>query len=164
MTELIFTYRPHSWIRPISWINRITRKISKAPYDHVSILKDGIIYESTSGKGVHRQPYDQWKIGREGTWMDCYQVPEHQINMDYFEICEGKEYDYIDATMHFFKQFRMTRRWAKRILETKRYDKFTCSKLAALLMSMPQWWEALPSTLVYLCERRDYKLDKRIIE
>ncbi len=152
MTEIIFTYRPFRWIKPISWINRITRKISRAPYDHVAIKKDGVIYESTTGKGVRSIGYSDWKKGREGTYLFIYTAPDDAVDLIFFKQFEGRGYDYQSAINHFFHR--------KEAMAKRSYKKFTCSEFVALCMHMYDHWKALPRDVERECEMKNYPLNK----
>jgi hypothetical protein len=170
MTEILLTYRPFKWTKPMSWINRITRKISSSPYDHVAISTNWlyipkenrwikvnyqIVYESLGGEGVREIDYRDWVKDREGTWLDCYEVPEHHINFDLYSLAYGKPYDYWDAISHAFNNYKA--------MEKRKYKRYTCSKLTGLLLMLDNWYKALPSDITKVCERRDYKLDKRLL-
>lgn len=155
MTEIIFTYRPLTR-KPISWINQITRWISKADSDHVSINRGGIIYESVSGKGVHSTPIEEWFKGREGTELTIYLVPDEYVDLDYFKAFKGRKYDYRSALNHFFKRHKA--------MERKKYKKFTCSEFVAMCMHMDKHWEALPVDVERHCQRQGFESYQTIIE
>ena len=99
--------------------------------------------------------HENWKKDRVGTWIDCYTIPEDHINLDMYTLAHGKPYDHLDAIMHAFKNYK--------VMEKNKYKKYTCSKLVGLLMMLPNWWKALPVDIAEVCEKRNYKLDKRKI-
>ena len=148
--EIIFTYRPFEWKKPISWINRITRKISKSPYDHISIKKEGWVYESTAGIGVHKIKWSDWVKGREGTTVQVHQAPNHAFNWMIFQELNGRPYDYRSAILHVFK--------AKRRMRKRAMKAFTCSEFVGAMMNQPNFWELLPSDIKEICNKRKYPL------
>jgi hypothetical protein len=153
MTEIIFTYRPRKLGKPISLVNRITRRISQSPYDHVLILEEGIVYESSAGKGVHSQKFELWKQGREGTHLYCYEVPKALIDRDLMMMMEGKPYDYRSAFLHFLRM--------KKAMKKRMFEAFTCSEFVGFVIGLDNWWSALPEDVSDYCEMRNFPLDKR---
>lgn len=147
MIEIIFTSRPLS-LKPISWVNAITRIKTRSPFDHVSLKYKGYIYESTAGKGVHKIHWSDWVIGREGSYLLCYEIEKRDaIKFIVFENLLGTKYDYWANIYYLFG--------AKKMLKRKSKDRMFCSELIASMMGYPNPHEFTPDDLER--ELRDYK-------
>lgn len=128
MPYIIATYRPFEWLKPISWINSISRQKKRAPYDHIAYLKEGYIYESVIGKGVHKIAFEDWKKGREGTTLALFKVKESDLDLNVFCKLEGRKYD---IPANFFNLFGLTK------LLSKNADKrIQCAELIANMMHL----------------------------
>lgn len=161
MTEVIFTYRPFELRKKISWINLITRQISKrgrdlvyAP-DHVAIKHKGYVYESSAGVGVHRIQYSEWVKGREGTTLQVYEVPHYYIDLDMFELVKGRPYDYRSALFHFFGYEKGMKRRA--------FKAFTCSEFVGLMIGHKEWYKALPIDIKEELEAAKFELEEIVL-
>lgn len=129
--EVILTSRPVSWKSPISWVNSITRLRTRSPFDHVAILYNGVVYESTSGPGVHCQLFREWTKGREGTYLFCYKIPKDQeIDFKFFNSVRGKKYDYWANILFLFG--------AKHGLKKHSTKRYFCSELVASMLQMKE--------------------------
>ena len=146
MIEIIFTSRPISW-KPISWVNAITRMKTNSPFDHVALKCRGYVHESTSGKGVHKIKYEDWLMGREGTYLFIYQVPNDLINFGIFENLKGRGYDYKANILYLFGR--------KKALKKKANDKLFCSELIAHMMRLENPYEYTPDDIEY--KLREYE-------
>lgn len=155
MAHLVFTSRPLSIKQPISIVNAISRVVEGTFVDHVAILKDGVIYESVAGKGVHSMEYDEWKIGREGTHLFLLEIDDDLVDFNKFKLLKGKKYDYMANLFHLFK---MDKRLAVRPLK-----RIYCSELAAIMLGVPNSYDITPNDLFYLFEN-DNNLTNDIID
>ena len=126
MIEIIFNNRPVEFLRPISWVNGITRMKSKGAFDHISARKDGLILESSAGKGVHKQPFDEWRKGREGTTIFIYSgIPDYAFDMDVFNMFleKGTKYDYKANVLYLLGMYKK--------LKKNNLERQFCSELIA---------------------------------
>ena len=127
MIESVLTHRPFQFTKPISYVNEISRIRTKSPFCHISIRKDGFVYESTAGPGVHKIDADLWKYGREGTTVFIYEMPEDYLNFDIFNDLEGKKYDYWANIQYAFRRGENL----EKALKKNPNDKIYCSELWA---------------------------------
>lgn len=154
MVQAVFTNRPLS-IKPISWVNGITRVKTKRPFDHVSILKDGVIYESTAGVGVHKIPFEEWKKGREGTTIFLFNMPEHHFSFDRFDSLEGVKYD-LKANLLFLMGMDDK-------LKNNSLKAIFCSELLALMEFKPDHYRWTPGMLAVSYAEQGFNLTMRTI-
>ncbi len=146
MIEVIFTSRPLS-LKPISWVNAVTRIKTKSPFDHVSLKYKGYIHESTAGKGVHKIHFDEWTKGREGSYLICYEIEDrNKVKFIHFENLLGTKYDYW-ANIYYLIG-------AKKMLERKSRQRMFCSELIAEMLELDNPHEYTPDDLER--ELRDY--------
>lgn len=125
MIEIIFTSRPLS-LKPISWVNALTRVKTRSPFDHVSLKYKGYIYESTAGKGVHKIHWDEWTKGREGSYLICYEIDRVDVKFIHFEDLLGTKYDYAANFYYLLGMYKM--------LERKTRKRMFCSELIAEML------------------------------
>lgn len=130
MTEIILTNRPVELKKPISWVNGITRMKTNGAFDHIAWRENGIVYESTAGKGVHSIPFNEWKKGREGTTIFIYHdLPDNFIDYSVFEYYRDNrtKYDYKANVLFFLNMLHK--------LEKKNEKRQFCSELVANCIS-----------------------------
>jgi len=77
----------------MAFANLINRTKQHYPFDHIAILKDGEIWESAFKVGVRKIDFEDWKEGREGTFLLIYTVPDDFIDFDLLENYMGRKYD-----------------------------------------------------------------------
>lgn len=146
--KIIFTYRPLKFSL-ISFVNMITRIVQGYPRDHVAILFDGDIYESSFGPGVQQLPYDEWVSDRIGTDVTEYTVDVEDLDFKVFDNLEFTKYDTRAAIFHLFGfEERLERRANKAI---------NCSELVALMLGMEKAWKATPEDVEKYLRSRFYK-------
>ena len=124
MPEIILTNRPVELKKPISWANGITRVKSKHWACHIAMRKDGIVYESTAGKGVQMVPFTDWCKGREGTTLFIYfDLPEEMFDWGVFDTFYEAQtgYDYKANILYLFNMISL--------LEKKNKKRQFCSEL-----------------------------------
>jgi hypothetical protein len=138
MAKIIFTFRPVSLKKPISLINAGTRIVQGYPRDHVSLYKDGEIYESVVGAGVQKIPFDEWYMDRIGTDVAIYEVPDEIIDWDLFDamLKAGIKYDLRAIFLHLIGK-------TKRLMKNAEAA-VTCSELMAMLLGMENAYKATP--------------------
>jgi hypothetical protein len=149
--DIIFTNRPVS-IRPISWVNAITRVHTKSPFDHVSLEYRDTVFESAAPKGVQKLHWNDWVEDRKGTYLICYQVPRSEVSFHVFESLEGRKYDYPANMYHLFG-------W-DRLLKKRKTKRIYCSELIAMMLGMKDAHEVTPDDL----ERRLREYPSYIME
>ena len=126
MIEIILTNRPVELKKPISWVNGITRMKTNGAFDHIAWMQNGLVYESTAGKGVHLIHFEDWKKGREGTTIFIYSdLPEDLIDFDIFFDFYSRptKYDYKANALFFFGMLHK--------LKKKNTKRQFCSELVA---------------------------------
>lgn len=144
MIEIIFTSRPLSW-KPISWVNAITRAVTRSPFDHVSLKYKTDIYESTAKDklnpkgGVHKVPFKEWVKYRKNSYLFIYQVNREDVSFDLFDYLEGTKYDYPANLFHLIG--------LKKKLKKKPNKRIYCSELIALMMGMKDSHSVTPAIL-----------------
>lgn len=144
MIEIIFTSRPLS-IKPISWVNAITRAVTRSPFDHVSIKYNTDIYESTAKDklnkkgGVHKVQFKDWVKYRKGSYLFVYEVDRSDISFNMFDYLDGTGYDYAANFYHLVGLNKM--------LKNKPNKKIYCSELVALMMGMKDAHKVTPAIL-----------------
>lgn len=155
MKYIIATYRPFHLLKPISWVNAITRQKQRAPYDHVCSLIDGVIYESVVGKGVRKIPFEEWKKGREGTTLFMFEMSYLSFNMSEFNKLEGRKYDIPSNIFNLFGLFKL--------LSRKADKKIQCAELIAHMRNFEYPERYTPRKIVDTCRNEGRKLKIEII-
>jgi len=144
MIEIIFTSRPLS-IKPISWVNAITRAVTRSPFDHVSIKYNTDIYESTAKDklnkkgGVHKVEFKEWVKYRKGSYLFIYELELDKVSFNRFNELEGVGYDYAANLYHLLGM--------KKMLKNKPNKKIYCSELIASMMGMKDAHSVTPTIL-----------------
>lgn len=123
MTKVILTYDPLDG-KFMSIANLINRSKQHYPFDHIAMVKDGIVYESTFRVGVHTIDFEEWKKDRQGTFLLIYTVPDDFIDFDLLENYIGKPYD-LRAIVNILRN-----RFDK--LKKNANDRIFCSELYAI--------------------------------
>lgn len=136
--KVIFTNRALS-IKPISWINAITRINTKSPFDHVSLFDGSFIYESTSGKGVHKIEYEKWIKDRKNTYIFIYDVDDNYFDLSKFEILKGIKYDYLANFLYLFG--------FKSLLKRNSNKRIFCSEFVAIIMRLEYSYNYTPEDI-----------------
>jgi len=173
MIRVIFTYRPFSISKPISIMNSITRWIFGHPRDHVAIIRDHFVYESTFSipkehrkdgqkSGVHKIEYQHWIKGREMTDTNVYLVPEADIDFEIFEDYESTKYDIRAALFHFLQKIDKDGKWRARLAK-RRNKAFTCSELVACMFHMEHSYKASPKDVEEYLRSKNYQSINDII-
>jgi uncharacterized protein YycO len=134
--KLIFTHRPPSK-KVISFVNLVTRNVTKCPYDHVALYHNGYVYESTAGIGVHSIPFSEWKKGREGSWLHLFKVDDDRIDLSIFEQHRGKPYDFKANVLWLTKQPEKLKKNADKAIY--------CSELIGLMAKAADFYEWTPA-------------------
>lgn len=137
--KLILTHRPIK-LKSINVINAITRAKTQCPFDHVAAYNNGIVYESTFGKGVHKQDFDEWKIGRDGSYLTIMTLPKDVLDLEVFDMYEGRGYD-VKANLLW-----LTNQPEK--LKKRPTDKFYCSELIGAMAKADDFYEWTPARCV----------------
>lgn len=144
MIEIIFTSRPISW-KPISWVNAITRAVTRSPFDHVSLKYRSDIYESTAKDklnpkgGVHRVDFKEWIKYRKGSYLFIYEVDLDTISFNRFKELEYQKYDYPANIYHLLGM--------KKMLKKRPNKRVYCSELIASMMGMKDSYSVTPTIL-----------------
>lgn len=105
--------------------------------DHISMEKDGIIYESTVGKGVQDIPFEEWKKGREGTFLLIYEVPDDFLDFDIHDIYKGTKYDLKSIINIMLNRFEK--------LKKNPTDKIYCSEYYAMMRGHEDFYQWSPA-------------------
>lgn len=155
MTYIVVTYRPFEWLKPISWVNSITRQKKRAPYDHVAYLEEGYIYESVVGKGVHNIRFEDWTKGREGTTLLLFKVDRLDLDMNVFHKLKGRKYD---IPSNLFNLFGITK-----LLSRKADKKIQCSELIANMMHLDKPETYTPRMIVDIMIKERRTQNTRVI-
>ena len=120
----------------MSVINAITRTIQGYPRDHVAILKDGYIYESTFKIGVQKISFDAWRSDRSGTDLIEYEISPSLLDFSLFTQLDPVKYDNRAAIFHLFGLEDKLKKRANKAVN--------CSELVALMLGLKDAWKALP--------------------
>jgi len=155
MTQVVLTSRPIT-INPISWINAITRIKTRSPFDHVTLLIDGVIYESAAGTGVHSISLDKWSKGRESTYLFLYDVPNTTVvNFDSFRYAEGRGYDYKANLLFLFGRVKK--------LKKKSTRRYFCSELVAEMLNLAEPYHFAPDNLESWMRHKGWELNIAVL-
>ena len=160
MTESILTHRPFEFAKGISYVNEISRIRTGSPFCHISIRKDGYIYESTAGKGVHKMDADLWMHDREGTTIFIYEMPEHYLDFGVFDFMEGKGYDYLANIQYALRRGKNL----DKALSKNPNDKIYCSELWANMAHKNKPWEWTPHKCALDMAQKNLPLRMEIIK
>jgi hypothetical protein len=119
---------------------------TRSPFDHVALNDNGIIYESTSGAGVQLIGMELWKIGREGTYLFCYKIPDnHKVDLEQFWRARGKKYDYWANILFLFG--------AKHGLKKRATKRYFCSELVATVLGLKDPFSYTPDDIQEYCQK-----------
>ena len=153
--KIIFTFRPLSLKKPMSIVNAITRTLQGYPRDHVAILYNGVVFESSFGVGVQNIDFEDWKEDRQGTDITQYTVPHEILSFVLFESLEGTKYDTRAAVFHLFGWEEKLKRRANKAIN--------CSELVALMLGMQNAWKAYPKDVEQWLRLRGYNATNKTL-